>query len=54
MVTFSDMPYSEAYTQGKLQEAIMDRVMSNPLITQNWDKLDYEDIVNQMDAAKAV
>lgn len=54
MVTFSDMPYSEAYTQGKLQEAIMNRVMANPLITQNWDKLDYEDIVNQMDAAKAV
>ncbi|MDO9552682.1 MULTISPECIES: FAD-dependent oxidoreductase [Rhodonellum] len=54
MVTFSDMPYSEAYTQGKLQEAIMDKVMANPLITQNWDKLDYEDIVNQMDAAKAV
>lgn len=53
MVTFSDMPYSEAYAQGKLQKKIMDKVMSNPLITQNWDKLDYEDIVNQMDKAKA-
>lgn len=53
MVTFSDMPYSEAYAQGKLQKKIMDKVMANPLITQNWAKLDYEDIVNQMDKAKA-
>lgn len=53
MVTFTDMPYSEAYAQGKLQKKIMDKVMSNPLITQNWDKLDYEDIVNQMDKARA-
>ncbi|MFN3801316.1 FAD-dependent oxidoreductase [Belliella pelovolcani] len=54
MVTFSNMPYSEALAQGKLQEKIMDRIMSNPLITQNWDKLDYEDIIDQLDAAKAV
>lgn len=54
MVTFSNIPYSEAYTQGKLQEMVMDKVMANPLITQNWDKLDYEDIINQMDKAKAV
>ena len=54
MVTFSDMPYSEAYAQGKLQAAIMDKVMEDPLITQNWDKLDYEDIVNKMEAAKAL
>lgn len=54
MVTFSDMPYSEAYAQGKLQEAIMDKVMRDPLITQNWDKLDYEDILDQLDKTKAV
>jgi len=54
MVTFSDMPYSKAYSQGIIQEKIMQRVMSNPLITQNWDKLDYEEIINWMDAAKAV
>lgn len=54
MVTFSDMGYAEAYALGKLQEAIMDKVMANPLITENWDKLDYEDIINQMDSAKAV
>jgi kynurenine 3-monooxygenase len=54
MVTFSDIPYSVAYERGKLQEAIMDKVMNDPLITQNWDKLDLEEIVTQMDAAKAV
>jgi kynurenine 3-monooxygenase len=54
MVTFSDMPYSEAYILGKLQEKIMDRVMSDPLITENWDKMDYEDIINQLDKAKAI
>lgn len=54
MVTFSHIPYSEAYQAGKLQKKIMDKVMADPLITQNWDKLDYEDIINQMDKAKAV
>lgn len=54
MVTFSDISYSEAYAQGKLQEAVMDRVMSDPLITENWNKLDYEDIIYQMETAKAV
>lgn len=54
MVTFSDMGYAEAYAQGKLQEAIMDKVMTDPLITENWNKLDYEDIINQMETAKAV
>ena len=54
MVTFTSMPYSEAYAQGKLQEMIMNKVMADPLITQNWNKLDFEDIINQMDKAKAV
>lgn len=54
MVTFSDMPYSEAYILGKLQEKIMDRVMADPLITENWEKMDYEDIINQLDKAKAI
>lgn len=54
MVTFSDMGYAEAYAKGKLQEAIMDKVMADPLITENWNKLDYEDIINQMETAKAV
>jgi kynurenine 3-monooxygenase len=54
MVTFTEMSYAEAYEQGKLQEAIMNKVMASPLITENWDKLDYEDIINQMETAKAV
>lgn len=54
MVTFSDMPYSEAYAQGKLQEAIMDKVMRDPLITQNWNKMDYEEILNQLDKSRTV
>ncbi|MDF2156427.1 NAD(P)/FAD-dependent oxidoreductase [Algoriphagus sp. CAU 1675] len=54
MVTFSDMGYAEAYAQGKLQEAMMDKVMADPLITENWNKLDYEDIINKMETAKAV
>ena len=54
MVTFTDMSYAEAYAQGKLQEAIMNKVMANPLITENWNTLDYEDIINQMETAKAV
>lgn len=54
MVTFSDMRYADAYAQGKLQEAIMDSVMANPLITENWNTLDYEDIITKMETAKAV
>lgn len=54
MVTFTGMSYAEAYAQGKLQEVIMNKVMASPLITENWDKLDYEDIINQMETAKAI
>jgi kynurenine 3-monooxygenase len=54
MVTFTSIPYSEAYLIGKLQNSILNKVMQDPLITQNWDKLDYEDIVDQLDKAKAV
>ncbi len=54
MVTFSDMKYSEAYAQGQLQDDIMDKVMSHPLITQNWHKLDYENIINQVETARMV
>ena len=54
MVTFSDLGYAEAYAQGKRQESIMNRVMADPLITENWNKLDYEDIINKMETSKAV
>lgn len=36
-VTFSNIPYSVAYEQGKKQRVIMDEIMANPAIEQNWD-----------------
>ncbi|MDN3669311.1 NAD(P)/FAD-dependent oxidoreductase [Echinicola jeungdonensis] len=54
MVTFTDLSYADAYAQGKLQDEVMDRVMSDPLITQNWQNLDYEDIIHQIETAKLV
>ena len=36
-VTFSNIPYSVAYEQGKKQREIMDEIMANPAIEQNWD-----------------
>ncbi|MEX2592841.1 MAG: NAD(P)/FAD-dependent oxidoreductase [Anditalea sp.] len=53
MVTFTDMRYSEAYIQGQLQESIMDKIMADPLITQNWQNLDYEKIIYRVETAKA-
>jgi kynurenine 3-monooxygenase len=54
MVTFSDIPYAEAYAQGKLQEAVMDQVMADPLISQTWNHLDLEEILQQLETTKAV
>lgn len=53
MVTFTDMKYSDAFAQGKLQESIMDKVMEDPLITQNWQSLDYEKIMEKVETSKA-
>lgn len=53
MVTFTDMRYSEAYLQGQLQERIMDEIMKDPLITQNWQNLDFEKIIYQAETSKA-
>ena len=36
-VTFSNIPYSVAYEQGKKQREIMDEIMANPAIEKNWD-----------------
>ncbi|TRZ41497.1 FAD-dependent oxidoreductase [Robertkochia solimangrovi] len=36
-VTFSDKPYSEALRIGQLQRAIMDSVMNDPAIEENWN-----------------
>lgn len=53
MVTFTDMKYSEAYAQGKLQESVMDKVMEDPLITQTWQDLDYHKIIDKVETSKA-
>ena len=36
-VTFSNIPYSVAYEQGKKQRVIMDEIMANPNIEISWD-----------------
>jgi kynurenine 3-monooxygenase len=36
-VTFSNIPYSIAYEQGKKQRLIMDEIMAQPAIQTNWD-----------------
>jgi kynurenine 3-monooxygenase len=48
MVTFSDLRYSEALEIGKKQQAIMDEVMNRNDIFENWESLDFEEIVNQL------
>lgn len=54
MVTFSDIKYSEAYAQGKLQAAVLDKVMKDPFIAQKWKDLDYHAILNKVETSKAV
>ncbi|MCE7862772.1 MAG: FAD-dependent monooxygenase [Bacteroidetes bacterium CHB5] len=50
MVTFMDtMRYSEALAISMKQSKIMDEVMRQPDIETNWRKLDYENIVSQLD-----
>jgi kynurenine 3-monooxygenase len=49
MVTFYDhIPYSVAYQTGKKQKKIMDEVMKQTDIEQNWEKLDFEKIVSKL------
>ncbi|SMG24127.1 kynurenine 3-monooxygenase [Marivirga sericea] len=48
MVTFSDLRYSEAYRIGKKQQAIMDDVMQEADILENWEDIDLEAIVRKL------
>ncbi len=48
MVTFSDLRYSEAYEIGKKQQAIMDEVMQQTDILENWEHIDLEAIVSKL------
>jgi kynurenine 3-monooxygenase len=46
MVTFSaDTPYSEALRLGKIQDNIMREVMQQPTIQQDWEQLNFEQII---------
>jgi kynurenine 3-monooxygenase len=42
-VTFSNIRYSVAYNQGKVQSEIMDQVMETPGIEQKWDSQEVMD-----------
>ena len=42
-VTFSHIPYSEAYAQGKKQDKIMKEVLKDPNIENNWDSIEIEE-----------
>lgn len=49
MVTFNDqIRYSEAYAKGQKQKRIMDDVMKQGDIFQNWEKLDFGAIVKRV------
>ena len=53
MVTFEEnMRYSEALANGKLQQSIMDKVMSRPGIENNWEEIDLKEIVDQLTALR--
>ena len=41
-VTFSHIPYATANAQGKKQEKIMDVIMAEPEIENNWDSNEIE------------
>jgi len=49
MVTFSDLRYSEACEIGMKQQRIMDEVMQQPDVLENWENLNLEQIVNKLD-----
>ena len=51
MVTFHEnIRYSDAQQIGQKQKRIMDDVMTQPNIFQNWEQLDFSKIVNQLHA----
>ena len=49
MVTFNDhIRYSDALAKGQKQRVIMDKVMQDKNIFENWERLDFSAIVNQL------
>jgi kynurenine 3-monooxygenase len=53
MVTFEEtMRYSDAMSIGKLQNQVMSEVMQMEDIKSNWERLDFQDIVNRLTSLK--
>jgi kynurenine 3-monooxygenase len=49
MVTFNDnIRYSEAYSKGQKQRAIMDEVMKRPELFESWEQMDLGEIVKRV------
>ncbi len=48
MVTFSDLPYSVALSEGKKHDIIMDKIMAIPGIENKWDAPDTEKLILEM------
>lgn len=48
MVTFSDYRYSEALEIGLKQQNIMNQVLGQEGVEENWESLDFEEIVGQL------
>lgn len=45
MVTFSNIPYSEAFEEGKRQNEVLDKIMAIDNIENTWQSIDYEKYV---------
>ena len=37
LVTFSHIPYAEAWTKGEIQQAVMNEIMASPDISEKWE-----------------
>ena len=48
MVTFSDIPYSKAWSLGKKQETMMQAILALPNIESNWDSKEVEERMLEM------
>jgi kynurenine 3-monooxygenase len=48
MVTFSELRYSEAKNLGKAQELIMNEVMGQAGIAENWETLNFAEIISKL------
>ena len=44
-VTFSSIPYSQAWSVGQKQESIMKKIMALPGIEEKWDSAEVESII---------